>query len=271
MEPESRPQEPDSASSYHRMLQTKGEAEDLDQLQKTLAKSAKSAFRAASVLDLQGMRRHAAATRALLATYAEQFGRWESSVSSFRLSEVSEQEYRDAFEQACRKADLPLEGSFPLYQVFPFEIRFSLLQEQVIVNRQVHRTMAPEFLAVVIRQEQERLNRSRFNAAQFMSALLRAYDLLVAESIQARGKPIRQVGIKKVYQVLNLLGGRAAYSEKQFAFDVYRLRERSGLLHDGRHLVFGHVRRQANAIAVPSPAGTDYLGYLEVRREGNRA
>ena len=266
-----RPQERELPSSYHCVLQAKGEAEKLDRLQKVLVKSAKSAFRAASVLDFQGTRKHAAATRALLGTYAEQFGQWERAMSAFRLSDISEQEYRDAFEQACRKADLQLEGSFPSYEVFPFDIRFSLLHEQVVVNRQVHRTMDPEFLAGVIRNEQDRLNRSRLNAGQFMSALLRAYDLLVAESVQVRGKPMKQVGIKKVYQVLTLLGGRSAYSERQFAFDISRLRAKSDLLHDGRHLVFGHVRSQANAIAVPSPRGTDFLGYLEVRREGNEA
>ncbi|HAI21676.1 MAG TPA: hypothetical protein DCM14_07275, partial [Clostridiales bacterium UBA8153] len=214
-EPGQRPEERESVSSYDRILQTKGEAEKLARLQKVLVKSAKSSFRAVAVFDLQGMRKHAAGTRALLETYAGEFGKWEDAVSAFRLSEVSEQEYRDAFEQACRKADVRLEGSFPSYEVFPFDIRFSLLQEQVIINRQAHRTMDPEFLALVIRKEQDKLTRSRFSAAQFMSALLRAYDLLVAESFQTRGKPMKQVGIKKVYQVLTTMGGRAAYTEKQ--------------------------------------------------------
>lgn len=271
LEPEDRPEERELVRGYDRILQTKGEAESLGRQQKEVVRSARSAFRAASQLDFQGMRKHAKAAQVLLATYAEEFGRWEGAVSAFRLSEVSEQEYRDAFELSCLKAGLRLEGSFPSYELFPFDIRFSLSQEQVTINRQVHRTMDPDVLAAVIRKEQDRLNRSRFNAGQFMSALLRAYDLLIAESIQARGKPMKQVGIKKVYQVLTLLGGRAAYSEKQFAFDIYRLRETSDLLYDGRHLVFGHVRSQANAIAVPSPRGTDYLGYLEVRREESEA
>ncbi len=267
LEPEVDRSESQVQDAYAVMLEAKHEAENLHRVQKSLAKAAKSVFRAAAVLDLQAMRKQAATAKALLATYLQQFDAWESTVSSLRLADVSEQEYRDAFEAACGKADVRLEGSFPSYEVFPFDIRFSLVQEQVVINRRVHRTMDPEFLALVIRRELDRLLRSRLNTGQFMAALLRAYDLLVAESVQSRGKPMKQVGIKRIYQVLTLLGGRSAYTEKQFAFDIYRLRETSDLLHNGRHLVFGNVRSQSNALAVPSRRGTEYLGYLEVREE----
>lgn len=149
LEPEARRPESQLQDSYASVLETKSEAERLHRLQKGLAKSARGAFRAAAVLDFQAVRKQAAVTKALLATYSEQFNLWESVVSSFRLSDISEQEYRQAFEAACQKADLRLEGSFPSYEVFPFDIRFSLVQEQVVVNRRVHRTMDPEYLATL--------------------------------------------------------------------------------------------------------------------------
>jgi len=79
---------------------------------------------------------------------------------------------------------------------------------------------------------------------------------------------MKQVRLKKIFQVLTLLKGRSGYSERLFAFDLYRLRERSDLIWDNRRLVFGNVRSASNAVAVPSHTGTQYLGYLEVQEVG---
>lgn len=247
-----------------RIAHIKQGAEALRKTQDGLVRAARNAFKAASVFDLPALRRHLAAARALIDTYTEQAAAWDESVSGFELGSVAEEEYARAFEEACLKADVRVEGRFPVYEVFPLEIRISLADEQALINNRVCRTMEPTALAAAIRKELDRLARSRFNEGQFMAALVRAYDLLVAESRATRGRPVRQVRLKQIYKALTMLRGRPQYPERLFAYDIYRLRESSDLTYSGRRLVFGHVRVSSSAIAVPSHAGMDYLGYLEL-------
>jgi hypothetical protein len=240
-------------------------ADSLRKAQQSLGKNAKNALQASEVLDLPALRRHLAASKAPVTAYLEHMKALEDAVSRFNLTDIPEHDYAQVFEAACARLDLRVEGSFPSYEVFPFEIRISLAEEQVLLNNRVNRALDPVALASTIRRELDRLMRSRLNEGQFMSALLRAYDLLVSESVQTKGRPMRQVRLKRIYQVLTLLKGRSGYSERLFAFDLYRLRDSSNLVWNNRRLIFGNVRSATNALAVPSHTGTKYLGYLEAQ------
>lgn len=180
---------------------------------------------------------------------------------------LDEEAYRTAFEAECRRIDLKLFGHFPRYEAFPLEVVFRLNDGVVDIGGRAHRKLHPQAVAATIQGELRALTRSPFNPKKFREALIRIYDLLVAESALGNGKPLLQVGLRDIHKLLSVLASKEGYPVRQFAFDLYRLRQHPEP-QDALQLHFGEGRERTRAIAVPDPTGTRYLGYLEVRRTG---
>lgn len=180
---------------------------------------------------------------------------------------IDEEAYRSAFEAECGRIGLSLSGHFPRYEVFPLEIVFRLAEGLVEIGGRTRKDLHPRAVALATQSELRALTRTPFNASKFRTALIRSYDLLVAESAHGSARPLRQVSLRDIHRLLSILSSKDAYPIRQFAFDLYRLRGHPEP-HDGRQLHFGEVRERSRAIPVPDPAGTRYLGYLEVREGG---
>lgn len=178
---------------------------------------------------------------------------------------LDEEAYRSAFEAECRRIGLNLSGHFPRYEAFPLEVVFRLTDGIVDIGGRAHRELHPRAVASTIQDELKVLTRHPFNPARFRTTLIRVYDLLVAESALRNSRPLLQVGLRDIHKLLSVLAPKDGYSVRQFAFDLYRLRQHPEP-QDGRQLHFGELREHSRAIAVPDPTGTRYLGYLEVRR-----
>jgi hypothetical protein len=230
------------------------------------ASKANSALRAGKSVNMQDLRRDLGSAATAFAEAAKILADWNGSVQEFRLGSVLEADYDRILRVECAKLNVPLEGEYPVYEVFPFEVRVSLPDEQVTINRRTFRSLNPPVVAAEVRRELDRLTRGSFNSERFLRALIRVYDLLVAEAARSKGgRAPSQVRLKKVHETLTLHRGKAQYSEREFAFDIYRARRGSTLVADGRLVDFVHVRDAVGAIQVPSSRGAEYLGSLEVR------
>ncbi len=190
-----------------------------------------------------------------------------AKIDNFAVAPTGEQqaEWWERFRQAFHAGYPPVEGEYPVFQVFPVEIRVDLEHELVLINKRTVRALHPEAVATLVEKEWDRLNRERFNAATFAKALMRAYDLLLLEAKDKAGG--RQTGasvpLGLLHQTLALRAGASIYGLNQFAFDIYRLRRSPNLIMDGRRMEFGSTRNRG--IVITHPGGQqENLGALEV-------
>ena len=178
--------------------------------------------------------------------------------------------YAAAFEQAADAGALPLEGAFPDYRVFPFDVRIRLAEERALIGRRSHWAMRPAALVEACKRERARLHGAAFAADRFGAALVRCYDLLMAEDRTADGtaRP-REVPLQGALTLLQLSNfGRATYTRDEFAFDLYRYRQtpmRVASSAGTRAVILDDARHFRGAVEVPnSRGGHDRLGALLV-------
>jgi hypothetical protein len=173
-----------------------------------------------------------------------------------------ESAWATAFEVALRDLGVPVEADsrYPVYHVFPFEVRVDLNGMTVLVNNRVTHVLRPDALARLVMRERERVYGARFPAAQFMRALAGAYDLL-----RAQGGNTGAVRLRDAYKLLSLREGPSGYPLRQFAFDLYRLRYETDMIYDGRKFVLNPSRSARGAVPVPRPNGAmENLGSYEL-------
>lgn len=193
-----------------------------------------------------------------------------TQISNFSMETGSavQTEWWERFRQAFHSGYPPVEGEYPVFQVFPVEVRVDMANELVMVNNRTVRVLHPEAVAALVEKEWDRLNRERFNAGSFANALVRAYELLLLEmKDRAQGRETgRAVPLRLLHQTLALKAGVSGYSLNQFAFDVYRLRRSAHMVVESRRLEFGTSRNRG--IVITHPGGRqENLGSLELVAE----
>lgn len=222
----------------------------------------------ASLMNLGELRKQLDDVRRMSKDLDQMADTIEQGLDSYAIapSTTEQLEWWERFRRSFHAGYPPLDGEYPVFQVFPVEIRVDLEHELVLVNNRTVRTIHPEAVASMVEKEIDRLNRERFNASGFAKALLRAYDLLMAEAKQkAEGHSISPgVPLKTLHQVLSMRSGASSYTLNQFAFDIYRLRRSESIVTDGRKLQFGSSRNRGG-IVITMPGGhQEYFGSLEV-------
>lgn len=197
----------------------------------------------------------------------------QEQVEQYRIARsTSDQiEWTQRFRQGFHTGYPSVDGEFPNFQVFPVEVRVDFERELVLVNNRIVRSLHPEAVVGAVEKAIDRLNQERFNSLQFAKALIRVYDLLIAEArAKADGGAVGQtVTLGAVHQVLSARTGPSGYNPNQFAFDIYRLRKTEDLIVDGRRIQFGSIRNRGSVV-ITMPGGTKItLGTLEVLEARN--
>lgn len=171
-----------------------------------------------------------------------------------------EETWARKFEQALADIKVPFQANYPIYQVFPFEVRVDLRDASATVNNRLTHVIRPDSLAKVIQRERDRLYAAKFNDQQFMKSLATVWDLVKGSGASAGGVPLR-----KAHEILSLRTGPSGYSLQQFAFDLYRLRYQSTMTYHGKRFRLNAARSQRGAVQVPHPNGSfDNLGSFEL-------
>lgn len=169
--------------------------------------------------------------------------------------------FAEDFSSACAAAGVPLEGRFPNYAVFPFAVRVDNESLSVVVNRTRVGTLRPAVLVATIQAERDRLDRSSFNAEEFLGALFRMWERLNLEQSARHTLNIRQaVPLKRVYQeLLPFRRWRRDYPETFFAFDVQRLLSSGVMEYNGYRCQLERGRSSAGALRLVDRQGQDRL------------
>jgi hypothetical protein len=176
------------------------------------------------------------------------------------------------FRSACATSDLPLEGQYPRYLVYPMRVQVDARRMGVLINRKLHRGLRISRIVEVVRRERERLLSRAFNARYFLADLEAAYDGLVElesaqNQVQVSG---HEVGLRHIYRrLVPMRQWRSEYPEGFFAFDLHRLLQ-SGETHssDGRRLHLAPARTAPNNLAVLDSSRREVqLGLIAFRKD----
>ena len=220
------------------------------------ARLAKRLHRAAESVDLHELRQRAQDAAGRAAEAAAALAELAPAVEDPQVLLEAEDatahtRYAEAFAQACAGQAVPLEGSYPDYRVFPFDVRIRLAEHRAILGRRSIWTLAPEALAAAVKRERDRLYGATFAADRFGASLARAYDIRKGD--QHGSPPVRLVEILEMFQLGTF--GRNSYTRDEFAFDIYRFRQ-TDMRIGGRLLQFCDLRGGGSGLSIPTARGT---------------
>jgi len=165
------------------------------------------------------------------------------------------------FQAACREAGVPLEGYFPNYFVFPFPVRVDTENLSVVINRKRVGMLRPSSLVGAVREERERLERSPFNAGEFIGILFAVWSRMNAQASAQNKLDVRQPQpLKLVYKdLVPFARWRREYPESFFAYDLQRLLTSDVLIHEGWQCILERGRASGNAIRLVDRDGQERL------------
>jgi hypothetical protein len=163
------------------------------------------------------------------------------------------------FEAACASEGLKLEGFFPRYRIFPFDVFIDVDNLSALLNRKRTGWLRPAALARAARREKERLESARFNPTDFLQGLFHAWDNLNLRSAKRSDIKVRAaVRLKKVYQELSPMARqRRDYPESFFAFDVQRLLYSQVMEFKGYQCQLGSAKDPSGALRLLDRQGQE--------------
>jgi hypothetical protein len=237
-------------------------APECDQLNRRARRAATLSARLTKAAASGDLRTVEAALRDLQAIPLEERLKASSeAVSGFDYRSYLSDGFAADFEAACREAKIGLEGHFPSYFVFPFPVRVDTDSATVVINKRRTGALRPSALVAAIAEERDRLERSPFNAAEFIAVLFSVWDRMNAQ--QSSKKGVRVCGpqrLKDVYrELVPFARWRRDYPESFFGYDVQRLLLSGAMRYDGWQCVLERGRSAANALRLVDREGQERL------------
>ena len=249
-------------------------APKLQVLSKTIAKlgKLKSVEKQAGQLNLMELQKTLQDIAQLSHDSRMQAAALQTMLGQFQIAgrEDDEAEWNRIFVTECQNLGYQVDGEYPIFRVFPVDVKVDFAHDLVQINNRTVRVLHPKAVAALVNKEVVKLYKERFNINLFMRALVRTYDALLAErqmsGIDKGNKNVaRSVALRQIHSLMSVRTGITGYSLSQFAFDIYRLRTESNLVFDGRRLVFESTRNAGGAIVIPLPGGQkENIGSLEI-------
>jgi len=162
--------------------------------------------------------------------------------------------------ECCRQLGLDVQGSFPVYEMFPCRVTVNTETQDVTVDRRRLQCLRPSKLVSDIKTELDKLSKASFNTQLFVKELAAAYDLAIVKS--SKKKSIADdapMYVQDLYDVLTPMKRyKKEYTKHNFAYDLSRLyAEESIILDDGRLLRFDTVRDTKKAIRILDRHGAE--------------
>lgn len=181
----------------------------------------------------------------------------EELINSFNAKEYIESgEWTNQMLEFAKQARVDVQGSFPIYEMFPFKVRIDSENQDIYIDRKKASYLRPSFFISKVSDMQAKLNKASFNAVKFATELANCYD----QYIILKGKNSEaDVYLLDLYKLLVPMGRfKSDYNKQAFAFDIARLR-RAGevVLKDGRRIQLGSSRNEKKSIRVLNDAGLE--------------
>ncbi|MDD4082953.1 MAG: hypothetical protein WC162_05955 [Sphaerochaetaceae bacterium] len=181
----------------------------------------------------------------------------EELIGTFNAKDYIESgDWTNQMLDCCRTEKIDVQGTFPVYEMFPFKVRIDSENQDIFIDRKKFSNLRPSFFVNQVSKMQDKLNKASFNAVKFASELAICYDRFLI----LKGKKIgSDVYLLDLYALLVPMGRfRTDYNKQSFAFDIARLR-RAGevIIKDGRKVQLGSSRNENKAIRVLNEAGLE--------------
>ncbi len=176
---------------------------------------------------------------------------------------VAGEDYPGALETALREECLPLQGSYPRYELHPFKLTVDSEQEVVTltVGRKSERTsaLAPQHVAAWVVARYKKLVEKRFESQQFCSELLDAY--CIGNQLAYQKNEVmwgRAVPLATIYKLLTVRrSAKQEYPKEQYTYELGRLKEQFQIRYKDYRFEFGFARNQSNAFLVIDSQGRE--------------
>ena len=162
--------------------------------------------------------------------------------------------------KCCRELGVDVQGSFPVYNIFPCRVTVNPDSQDVTVDRKRLPCLRPSKLVGDLKKMLIKLAQASFNAQQFAKELAAAYDMSI---IKVAGKkhiadnaPMYALDL---YDVLTpMRRHKKEYTRYDYAYDLARLySEENVTLDDGRTLRFDTVRDTKKSIRILDRNGSE--------------
>lgn len=171
--------------------------------------------------------------------------------------------YPSILEAALREVGLPIQGSYPKYELIPFILTVDPEQEAVIlsVGRKSERTsaLAPQEVAAWVSDRYKTLVEKRLDSQRFCRELLDAYR--IGNRIAYRQNDVlwgRAVSLTTIYDLLTVRrSSRQEYPKELYIYDLGRLKEQFEIRYQGYRFEFGFARNQGHALLVIDSQGRE--------------
>lgn len=220
-------------------------------LQKAIAKNMDSGDLFKSISDTE-----------LLHQASDELSELTSNVKAL-LSTFDAREYMESglFAQQllsqCEQSNVDVIGDFPVYEMFPYKVRFDVENQEAYLDRKKVSCLRPSTLVSIVKAGQEKLYKASFRANQFASELASAYDLACLKLGKEAGADIYLTTLYKY--LVPMSRSRKEYDQQSYAFDIARLFDAQEVeVKGGRSFQFGPSRNNSKALRILDQTGREY-------------
>lgn len=211
--------------------------------------------------DVNTLPKHFAALKDAAQEREDALGRLEALTEAFDGHDyMSGGDFTSQMLECCKQFGVDVQGSFPVYEMFPCRVTINPETQDVTVDRKRLSCLRPSKLVGDIKIELDKLSKASFNVQQFAKELAAAYDMAIVKASKkkhcADNAPMYAV---ELYDVLTPMRRyKKEYTKHNFAFDLARLfAEENITLDDGRTLRFDTVRDAKKAIRILDRYGSE--------------
>lgn len=222
----------------------------MKELAAALSKTVKSIGKHTESGDLKNLAKELAAWEEILKEQAAMGEKVKDILDNFDAKAYFDSgDYAGQLLELCREKNVDITGSYPVFEMFPYRVRFDAENQDVYMNRKKVQCMRPSSLVQTVKASQEKLMKAPFNAASFLNELAEAYDLALLKSKKPDGADLY---LTSLYKFLAPMGRfRRDYDQQSFAYDLARLYMSDvEATKSGRRYQFGPSRNQAKAIRI---------------------
>ena len=157
----------------------------------------------------------------------------------------------------CEQKQVDVIGEFPVYEMFPYKVRFDVENQESFLDRKKVSCLRPSTLVSIVKTGQEKLYKASFNANQFANELAAAYDLALLKEGKKSGADVYLTTLYKF--MVPTSRSRKEYDQQSYAFDIARLFDAQDVqLKGDRSYQFGPSRNNNTALRIPDRTGRAY-------------
>ena len=134
--------------------------------------------------DLKALAKDLAACQELLKAQESLRGQIQEMVEGFDGKEYMESgDYAGQLMELCQEKGVDITGTYPVFEMFPYRVRFDAENQDIYMNRKKVQCMRPASLVQTVRASQERLKKASFNEQTFLNELAEADRMKLIEKL----------------------------------------------------------------------------------------